>query len=407
MSPCERTAHLIALRQMELQLRRAAAAARQEALLDLLSGLSDRLNAVTFESAYLRRPDLQVVLDAGAGLSADTPLEGLESWIESATVAQRRSEAYLNEAKRSERRHLARRLIRERMSVGSAEIGKQVVVEQGERASSRERNGHPSQLEKEESINRQAEIEALVEMFPVESSSRGQARINSILERLAGASTIEFPSLVVAAKAEIRSVERSVAQRRERHRRAGELLRGLDGLPGLEVDAARSRLQRVLDGRTELLQVDVDFAHRARSTGVKEIERRYMATQLHQAFRETGVMVGSEFVSEVLNRDEAYLASRFSADHAVAVRLSEGLVDLRVVRGAGHPDPKRDYRAQVEFCKDVDHLRAELRRREVNLEMVNHHPPGTVPVDLVPDARRVLRRRYHGEERARYRTPRS
>ena len=118
-----------------------------------------------------------------------------------------------------------------------------------------------------------------------------------------------------------------------------------------------------------------------------------MAGKIEDALKESGIEVGATFSTEVVGGDRAYAPARSSDEHAVEVRLRDGLVDLRLVRAAGESDARRDRDAETEFCKDVGRISAALHRQGVDLELISHRPPGAGEVEIVTAAQSTLTNR--------------
>lgn len=253
--------------------------------------------------------------------------------------------------------------------------------------------------------DRESAIAGLLEALPARISPSERDRLEQQVLGLAGASQAEFGSCLVAAKAEMQRIERAAAERSESRRRARELLATLHGLEGDEVDACRSLLQRAITGETPLLSTDTATVARVRKAAEADYERSFVASRIEAAFRESGLQVGPGFTTEVLSGEEAYVAARGSDEHAVGVRVRDGLVDLRLVRAEGAPDARLDADAEVSFCKDFGRVSAHLHSQGVGLELISHQRPGEMAVDVVPRARRALaaRQRRRDESRARAR----
>ena len=164
----------------------------------------------------------------------------------------------------------------------------------------------------------------------------------------------------MTAESEIQRIKRAVADRTESRRRAEKLRRGLDGLASPEIDACRRFLDRVSAGGTPLLDSDVARVEKARSTAESVLERRFVASRIEEAFKESGIEVGRGFVTEVVDGNEAYAMARSSEDHAVGVRMASGRLDFRVVRAEGDSDAGLDAEAELEFCKDFGGVSASL-----------------------------------------------
>ena len=254
------------------------------------------------------------------------------------------------------------------------------------------------------SFDREAELADLTDMIP---SGVLPAERDSLKERfsaLARATGHLYNSYLVAAKSDIQAVRRAVADRSEGRRRAEDLLPTLAGLSGADVNAARSLLEGVIAGAKTLLDSDVITVERVREAARQDYKRRFVASRVEKAFEKCGFEIGVGFSSDVITSEETYIPARSSGDHAVAVRMDQGLLNLRVVRSAGRPDATSDAAAEVGFCKDLGQVSAEMNRLGVELELESYHAPGEEPVPVVADARKQLASRSVSHRQKRPRT---
>ena len=335
-------------------------------------------------------------------LSAAAEVDEVEEWNLETGVAVAAAEAELAEAEGRERREGLRRVLAAAAS-GSAVASVRSRAEAAIRRVETARRQHvPEPTPVVDHLDREAEIAALIERLPVGASKQEQELMESRLSTLASAPAARFRSQMISAKADFQFIEREIMDRVEMRRRAERLLETLDGLEGSEVDASRALLLRVAKGETPLLDSDVEAVVRAREAGAADYERRFVASKIEAAFRDCGFEVGSGFATDVFSGEEAYLGSS-SDEHAVGVRLREGLVDLRLVRAEGVPDTRSDIDAEIAFCKDVGRVSAELYSRGVELELVSHQPPGAVDVEMVHAAKSALRPRSRHRSQARKR----
>lgn len=318
-------------------------------------------------------------------------LEEMAAWNASVSELLTRAEEDLKQAEQNERREDLRLRI---ATVGSGRAAETVRRRAEDDARRLELSRWPSDSVSSKSpthkIDRSGEIADLVNRFPAGASSEERASIEERMVPLVHASDAEFGSAVVGVKAEIQRIERLIADRAHTARRAEGLIRTLEGLEGPEVDASRNLLRRVIAGETPLLQPDVAKVAEVRDKAEADHARRFVATGITNAFRECGFEVGVGFASDVVAGGETYIASRSSAEHAVGVRMRDGEFDLRVVRGEGAPDARLDADAEEEFCNDLVPVRAALRRRGVDLELVSQIPPGEEPMAVVSEAREAL-----------------
>ena len=246
---------------------------------------------------------------------------------------------------------------------------------------------------------RHREIAALIDRLPIGATAQERDAISEQLTGLAEAAATEFGSRLVGLKAEMQRVERAIGSRAEARRRAEHLLRTLDGLEGAEMAESRGLLQRVISGRTPLLEADVERVTRARSAATADFERHLVATKIEEALRLSGIAVGAGFATDVVNGEKAYAATRSSDEHAVELQLRVGLVDMRIVRASGASDPRRDTAAEIEFCEDVERVSSELHGRGVDLTLISSRPSGAVSVEVVPRAQAALAARRRGRAR--------
>ena len=380
--------------------RRAAAAAERESLVARVADLE-----VAGEAR--RTHGLSDVFDLRiAKAPASATIEDIEAWNSSASQAVVRAEKSLAEAEQSERQQHIRDQVSEAATSDTAQAILRSAKAEAERHSvarqPRARHAPPRTAEPAERL---AAISALIEDLPAGISEEERDALEEQVIGLAQAPHAEFGSRLVAAKAEAQRVGRAAAQRAEVRQRARRLLETLHGLDGTEVDACRVLLRRAIAGETPLLDTDVEAVQQARAAAEADYERHFVASQIEAAFRGSGLEVGPGFSTEILGGEETYAASRSSSEHAVAVRLREGLVDLRLVRAEGTPDAQFDADAEVEFCKDFGRVSAHLHEQGVQLELVSHQRPGAVAVDVVPEARQVLavKRRSRAQPSARVR----
>ena len=376
------------------------------------------------ESLEARLEELQLVGEArrGHGLSevfhleiakgpASDATEDIETWNSLALEAVAGAEESLAGAEQNERQQD----IRAKISSVAASDTAQAILRRAEAEAVRGRTARRARAERPRAertaeragagTDREPAIAALIGALPAGISAQERDSLEQQILGLAGASHAEFGSRLVAAKAEMQRVERATAERAQSRRRARELLATLHGLDGAEVDACRALLHRTIAGETPLLSTDAAAVAQARTAAEADYERRFVASRIEAAFRESGLDVRPGFATEVLSGEEAYVAARASEKHAVGVRVRDGLIDLRLVRAEGAPDARLDADAEVEFCKDFGRVSAHLHDEGVGLELVSHQRPGAVAVDVVPQARQALtaRRRRRSEPSARAR----
>ena len=383
--------------------RRSAAQAVRDALIDRI----DTLNAALSARQRLGLPDVSEWRLTKTSAKASTG--EIEVWNVEAQAALARAESELDEVEQSEHQQAMRRRLADVSSSSAAErIRHRAAVEAacddvGQQAAETENPCGPPA----DSIDRDAEIAALIDRLPIGATSEERSAIDRKISMLANTTTVEFDSVAIAAKAEIQRVERAIAGRVEERRRAEGLLTTLEGLEGAEMDESRALLCRVIAGSTPLLDADVRRMTQARTAAAADFERRFVATKIEDALRDSGIDVGAEFATDMIDGGRAYAAARSSDEHAVEVRLRDGLVDLRLVRAEGASDANRDRDAEVEFCKDVGRVSAAMHASGVTLETVSHRPPGSVAVEVVPGARPAAearpRRRAKPRERTRER----
>ena len=408
--------------------RRATARAGRDRLVSRIEALDTSLTA----RRRLGLPDASAwpLRDAPA---VDSGTAEIEAWNSEATAAIQRAETELTELEQCERQlamrhrlaavasgHAAER-IRHRAvaeAAGAARVRRtdatqplsEPVVPRSERDA--EITGptgtdETSRAEDADLIPRQEVTAALIDRLPAGATSQELAALDKVFTRLTESTAAEFSSRLITAKAEMQRVERKIVARAEARQRAEVLLRTLDGFDGAEMDESRALLRRVIAGETPLLDIDVERVARARAAAVADFERRLVAAKIEEALRDAGMEVGAAFATDVVNRDRAYAAARSSEEHAVEVRLRDGLLDMRLVRAAGAPDTQLDTQAEIEFCKDVGRVSAALHGRGVDLELISHQPPGAVSVDVVPEAQSALdmrtRRHTKTNERKRQR----
>ena len=376
--------------------RRAAARAERESL-------AARLEELQLVGEARRQHGLSEVfhLEIAKGPASDAT-EDIETWNSLVLDAVAGAEESLACAEQNERQQD----IRAKISSVAASDTAQAILRRAEVEAVRGRTARRPGAERAGAgTDRESAIAALIEALPAGISTQERDSLEQQILGLAGASHAEFGSRLVAAKAEMQRVERAAAERAQSRRRARELLATLHGLDGAAVDACRSLLHRTIAGETPLLSTDAAAVAQARTAAEADYERRFVASRIEAAFRESGLDVRPGFATEVLSGEEAYVAARASEKHAVGVRVRDGLIDLRLVRAEGAPDARLDADAEVEFCKDFGRVSAHLHDEGVGLELVSHQRPGAVAVDVVPQARQALtaRRRRRSEPSARAR----
>jgi len=327
----------------------------------------------------------------------ETDTAALEAWNLRTEEALTRAETELAELELGERKDHLRRRIAAVASGGTAERIRRRAAEAApddavHRCDEQEPPFGPVIADADQSadVGREAELAALVDRMPAGATPRESVALDKVIRRLAESTEAEFGSRLITARAEMQQVERNIAARAESRQRAEALLRTLDGLDGTGIDEARALFQRVIAGETPLLDSDIERVAQARSAAAAEFERSLVATRIEEALRDAGVEVGPAFATDVVTRERAYAAARSSQEHAVEVRLRDGLLDMRLVRAAGAPDARLDTEAEVEFCKDVGRVSAALHDQGVDLELISHQPPGAVSVEVVPDAQSAL-----------------
>ena len=360
--------------------RWATAAAERESL-------AARLKELALARDARREHGLRKAFDLDtAERPASNAVEDVEEWNRLASQAIARAEESLEEAEQIERQEDIRAKI---AAVASSETAQAILRStETEAAGGRARRSgrRDAAAQAGVAVDRESAISDLIEALPAGITPAERDTLQTQILGLAGASHAEFGSLLVAAKAEMQRVERAAATRAESRRRARELLETLHGLDGADVDACRALLERAAAGETPLLSTDVASVARARTAAEADYERRFVASRIEEAFREAGLDVGPGFATEVLSGEETYVAARSSDEHAVGVRVRDGLVDLRLVRALGAPDTRLDTDAEVEFCKDFGQVSARLHDQGVELELVSHQRPGATAVDVVPGA---------------------
>ena len=368
--------------------RRAAAQALRDTLIERISALETVL-------AARRKAKLNDALEWKFGIvPRSSATSEIEAWSTEAEHALGRAELELAEVEQGERQQEIRSRI-EAVASGSAaeQIRRDVAAKAADSGASppaeSENLGGPAGADSD----RRAEIDALIDRLPLGATAQERDAIDEQISALAAANTIEFGSRLIGVKAQMQRIERAVAARAETGRRAEQILRTLDGLEGAEIIESRGLLQRVIAGDTALLDADVERVARARSAASADFERRLVATRMQEALRQSGIEVGAGFATDVINGEKAYAAARSSDEHAVEFQLRDGLVDMRLVRGSGTSDRRRDTEAEVEFCKDVGRLSAALHDQGVDLTLVSNQPPGATAVEVVPGAQTALAER--------------
>ena len=384
-----------------------AAARRFAAANQARKSLMARIDELELAGRARREHGIDDVFELGISeRPASGVVEDIEAWNELASAAVARAEASLAQAEHLERQEDIRARV---ASVASSETAQAILRSAGaETVGARARRSGRARPEPLASsgVDRESATAELIAALPAGASSEERDGLEQQILGLAEAPPAEFGSRLVAAKAEMQKVERAAAARAESCQRARELLASLHGLEGTDVDACRALLERAEAGVTPLLSTDVAAVVQARAAAEADYERRFVASRVEEAFREAGLDVGPGFATDVLSGEEAYVAARSSDEHAVGVRVRDGLVDLRLVRAEGAPDARLDTSAEVEFCKDFGRVSAHLHEEGVKLDLFSHERPGAVAVEVVPGARQAVgaRRRSSSEPARRARS---
>lgn len=375
-----------------------AEARRRSAALTVRDSLIARLAAFETVRAARRKAERTDVWEWQLGsvsLSAGTA--EIETWNIEAAAALAAAESELAGVELSERQQDIRSRI---AAVASGRIAELIRRDAAAKEAGTDEPRHPAESGSPGATvtaddARHREIAALIDRLPVGATAEERDAIGEQIAGLAAATT-EFDSRLVGIKAEIQRVERAIGSRAEVRRRAEQLLGTLDGLEGAEIAESRGLLQRVISGQTPLLHADVERVARARSAATDDFERRIVATRIEEALRLSGIEVGAGFATDVVKGEKVYAAARSFDEHAVELQLRDGLMDMRIVRASGTPDPRRDTAAEVEFCEDVERVSSELRSRGVDLTLISNQPPGAISVEVVPRAHAALSARRRG-----------
>ena len=392
--------HLSAARRRREAARWREAMRRQKAL-NARDGLVARISALETVQAARRRAERTDPWEWQFGsVSRSAATDEIETWNVEAARALAQAESELAEIEQDERQQDVRDKI---AAVASGRVAESIRRDATADATG---TGEPRKAESEMSAAedvRYREIDALIDRLPLGATVQERDLIDEQISGLVGTSGAEFDSRLVGVKAEIQRIERAVAGRAEKNRRAEQLLRSLDGLEGAEIVESRGLLQRVLAGETSLIDADVKRVLSARAAATADFERRFVATKIEEALRVSGMEVGAGFATDVVNGEKAYAAARSSEEHAVELQLSDGQVDMRIVRASGADDARRDTEAEIEFCKDVGRINSALHDRGVDLALVSNQPPGTTAVEVVPRAHTALAAQRRGRAKPRER----
>lgn len=376
-------------------------AMRRRAAQDTRDGLVARISALETVQAARRKAERTDPWEWQFGsVSQSAGTDEIEAWNVEAAKALAQAESELAEIEQEERQQDVRDKI---AAVASGRVAESIRRDATADATG---TGEPREAESEMPVAEDAryrEIDALIDRLPLDATVQERDLIDEQISGLVGTSGDEFDSRLVGVKAEIQRIERAVAGRAEKNRRAEQLLRSLDGLDGAEIVESRGLLQRVLAGETSLIDADVERVLSARAAATADFERRFVATKIEEALRVSGIEVGAGFATDVVNGEKAYAAARSSDEHAVEFQLREGLVDMRVVRASGVRDERRDTEAEIEFCKDVGRISSVLHDQGVDLALVSNEPPGTTAVEIVPRAHTALAARRRGRAKPRER----
>ena len=356
--------------QVAAQLRSDAARFRRDRL-------RARLEDLKMACLAWQAEGLSVGPDAELGRSVENMgVEEIEFSNELAARMLEKAEKALAEAARRERQESLRRAM---AAVGVAGRTREAGVRQ-----------HC------DSLDRGAKIDTVIALIPEGMSDEEEEAINVRVSALAETDDAQFESYLIGVKAEIQSVKREVARRARMRRRAEDLLMTLDGLEGREVEGSRSLLKRAIAGATPLLDSDVAAVGRVREAAVRVGEDRFVAEAIEEAFGSCGFDIGPDFSVDLATGDESYVASRSSRDHAVAVRMGNGRLDLRVVRTCGPTDAGSDTVAEIEFCKDLGVVSSEMHGLGIDLDLVRHQPAGVAPVEVINELEGLAARRRRG-----------
>ena len=376
-----------------------AEARRRSAALAARDSLTARVAALETVRAARRESGLADEWEWTLGsVSRSAGTAEIEAWNTEAGRALDQAEADLAEVERSERQQDIRSKLAAVASGRLAELIRRDAAANmaGTGAPGQEAESGASGAAVTEDEARHREIAALIDRLPLDTNVAERDAIDDQITALAAAPAAEFDSRLVGVKAEVQKIERSARDRTATLQRAKHLLRTLDGLEGAEIIESRGLLQRVLSGKTDLLDADVERVAQARTAATADFERRLVAAKIEEALRLSGIEVGAGFATDVVNGERAYAAARSSDEHAVEFRLDDGLVDMRLVRATGASDTRRDTEAEIEFCKDVGHISSALHDQGVDLTLVSNQPPGATAVEVVPRAQTALAARRTG-----------
>ena len=380
-----------------------AEARRRSAALDVRGSLLARIAALETVLAARRRAERTDAPEWELGsVSRSAGTSEIEAWNSEAAAALDQAQSELAEIERGERQQDIRSRIAEVASGRVAELIRRDAADVDEGTAGETET--PGATATDDGA-RHGEIAALIDRLPLGATAQERDAIDEQISELAEATGDEFGSRLVGVKAEMQQIERAVAARAETRHRAEQLLRSLDGLEGAEIIESRGLLQRVLADETSLIDADVKRVVSARSAATADFERQLVATKIEEALRVSGIEVGAGFATDVVNGEKAYAAARSSDEHAVEFQVSDGLVDMRLVRASGARDERRDTEAEIEFCKDVGRISSALHDQGVDLALVSNQPPGAAAVEVVPRAHTALaaRRRRRAEPRERRR----
>ena len=378
-----------------------AEARRRSAALDVRGSLLARIAALETVLAARRRAERTDAPEWELGsVSRSAGTSEIEAWNSEAAAALDQAESELAEIERGERQQDIRSRIAEVASGRVAELIRRDAAS-GTADADQDAAGEPETpgTTATDDGARHGEIAALIDRLPLGATAQERDAIDEQVSELAEATGDEFGSRLVGVKAEMQQIERAVAARAETRHRAEQLLRSLDGLEGAEIIESRGLLQRVLADETSLIDADVKRVVSARSAATADFERQLVATKIEEALRVSGIEIGAGFATDVVNGEKAYAAARSSDEHAVEFQVSDGLVDMRLVRASGTRDARRDTEAEIEFCKDVGRISSALHDQGVDLALVSNQPPGAAAVEVVPRAHTALaaRRRRRAE----------
>jgi len=174
---------------------------------------------------------------------------------------------------------------------------------------------------------------------------------------------------------------------RERGAQLDRMLASLDGLEGDDAASMRGRL-RATDLSADLTAGLAEEVERIRHDAVAMADDRFALAAAQASLTSIGFAVGASFETEVAG-EGSLVPLPSSPRHAVRIRRRRGQLMFNVVRfdERGLRSHAEDTRAEEQFCEGFLRFQHEMKAAGVDVELTLATPPGSAPMQVVPQAR--------------------